>query len=58
MGFKAWLRGIHSHADHLQAYLDEYTYRYNRSFMKEGIFDNLLNRMVQGAPCGYKQIIS
>lgn len=58
MGFKAWLRGTHSKVDHIQAYLDEYCYRYNRSFMKEGIFDNLLKRMVVGKPCPYKMIIT
>lgn len=58
MGFKSWLRGIHGHAKHIQGYLDEYCYRFNRSFMKEGIFDNLLNRMVQGSPVTYKIIIS
>lgn len=58
MGIKAWLRGIHSQVSNLQPYLDEYAYRYNRSFMKENIFDNLLNRMVAGAPRSYKQIIT
>lgn len=58
MGFKLWLKGIHGHATHLQGYLDEYCYRFNRSFMKEGIFDNLLTRMVRGAPCPYKMIIA
>ena len=38
MLFKAWLRGTHHAVDHLQAYLDEYTYRFNRSMMKVGIF--------------------
>ena len=38
MLFKAWLRGTHHAVDHLQAYLDEYTYRFNRSVMKVGIF--------------------
>ena len=28
MGFKSWLRGIHHHAKHLQAYVDEYSYRF------------------------------
>lgn len=58
MGFKAWLRGIHSHVEHLQPYLDEYCYRFNRSFMKEAIFDNLLNKMISHKPCTYKMIIS
>lgn len=56
MGFKAWLRGIHSHAELLQGYLDEYCYRFNRSFMKEEIFDNLLNKLMEHKPCPYKLI--
>jgi len=58
MGFKGWLRGIHHHANHLQAYIDEYTYRFNRCNMKETIFDNLFNRMINTNPCPYKEIIS
>jgi hypothetical protein len=57
MGFKSWLRGIHHHAKHLQSYINEYTYRFNRSFMKENIFDNLLKRMLNAKPCPYKLII-
>lgn len=58
MGFKGWLRGMHHHAFHLQAYIDEYTYRFNRHFMKEKIFDNLLNRMMNTKPYTYKMINS
>jgi hypothetical protein len=58
MGFKGWLRGIHHHAEHLQSYIDEYTYRFNRSFMKEGLFENLMNRMILGKPLTYKMISS
>ena len=58
MGFKGWLRGIHGHAQHLQAYLDEYCYRFNRHKMKEGIFENLINRMIVEKPYSYKQIIT
>ena len=50
MGLKGWLRGIHHHVENLQAYLDEYSYRFNRNFMKKGIFDNLLSRMMICAP--------
>lgn len=57
MGFKGWLRGIHHHATHLQAYINEYTYRFNRNFMKANIFDNLLNRMMLAEPYPYKMII-
>lgn len=57
MGFKGWLRGMHHHANHLQAYINEYTYRFNRNFMKANIFDNLLNRMINAKPYPYKSII-
>jgi hypothetical protein len=57
MGFKGWLRGIHHHAEHLQAYIDEYTYRFNRNFMKKGLFENLINRMINEKPHTYKMII-
>lgn len=56
MMFKAWLRGTHHSVRNLQAYIDQYTYRFNRHFMKEEIFDNLMKRMVQRKPCNYKQI--
>ncbi|SHF65687.1 Transposase zinc-ribbon domain-containing protein [Mariniphaga anaerophila] len=58
MGFKGWLRGMHHQVEYLQAYIDEYCYRFNRSFMKEGIFDNLLQKMVETPPVTYKQIIA
>jgi len=56
MMFKAWLRGVHHSVKNLQAYVDEYTYRFNRSFMKENIFDNLLERMMKTQPTPYKKI--
>ena len=58
MNFKGWLRGVHHHVDDLQEYINEYTYRFNRSFMKENIFVNLMKRMVTANPCTYKMIIS
>jgi len=58
MMFKAWLRGVHHSVKHLQAYLDEYTYRFNRHKMKEGIFENLMARMVGKPPHPYKMIIN
>ncbi|MDR3189278.1 MAG: IS1595 family transposase, partial [Prevotellaceae bacterium] len=50
MMFKAWLRGIHHSVADLQAYIDEYTYRFNRSFMNAAIFDNLILRMIKAKP--------
>ena len=58
MGFKGWLRGIHHRVEHLQSYIDEYCYRFNRSNMQEGIFDNLLRRMIFAQPLPYKLIIA
>ena len=43
MTLKSWLRRTNHHARDLQDYLDEYSYRFNRSFMKDPIFDHLLN---------------
>lgn len=57
MLFKSWLRGVHHHVHDLQEYINEYTYRFNRSFMKENIFDNLLLRMVKAPPAPYKSLI-
>lgn len=54
MGFKGWLRGIHHHAELLQSYINEYTYRFNRHFMKANIFDNLIDRMMTAEPYPYK----
>jgi hypothetical protein len=51
MLLKSWLRGMHHHVNDLQDYLNEYCYRFNRFNLKKGIFDNLMNRMVQAPPC-------
>lgn len=53
---KSWLRGIHHHTSekHLQAYLDEYCYRFNRHGSKDSIFKNVVDRMVWHSPWNYK----
>jgi len=51
MLFKSWLRGIHHRVTDLQAYIDEYTYRFNRHFMNASIFDNLILRMIKANAC-------
>jgi DNA-binding transcriptional regulator GbsR (MarR family) len=55
---KSWLRSTFSwmHEGHIEKYLDEYSYRLNRSNSKETIFDNLINRMIESKPLTYKQI--
>lgn len=50
MGLKSWLRGMHHSVKHIQAYLNEYVYRFNRHFMKGEIFDNLMIRMIHHKP--------
>ncbi len=52
MGLKQWIRGIYHKvsSEHLQSYLNEYTYRFNRSIFKETIFDNLIQRMLKEQP--------
>ena len=57
MNFKGWPRGLHHHVRDLQDYINEYTYQFNRSFMKGNIFDNLMNRMIKTTPYTYKKII-
>ncbi len=56
---KAGLRSVYSWMDefHLEKYLDEFSYRLNRSIHKQTIFDNLINRMMNAKHIGYKQII-
>jgi hypothetical protein len=52
MNIKGWLRGIHHHCskEHLQGYLDEYHYRYNRRNNMGTIFDSTIKRMVVEKP--------
>jgi len=56
MGFKAWLRGIHSSVRDLQKYLDEYCYRFNRNRSGGNIFNLLLKRMVNYPPKTSREI--
>lgn len=48
MNIKGWLRGIHHHCSkkHMQKYLDEYHFRYNRRSNMGTIFDVLIRKMV------------
>jgi len=52
MNFKGWLRGIHHHCSktHMQGYLDEYCFRYNRRNNLDTIFHKLAERMVLSMP--------
>ena len=57
MMFKSWVRGTHHSVMYLQPYINEYTYRFNRHKMKEGIFENLMRRMVDKPPYPYKEFM-
>ena len=56
---KSWLRSTFSwvHKEHIQKYLDEFSYRINRSIYKENIFDLLINRMMNTQRVLYQDII-
>lgn len=53
MNIKGWLRGIHHHCskEHMQDYLNESHFRYNRRSNMDTIFDVLIRKMVN-----YKEI--
>lgn len=52
MNLKGWLRGIHHHCskEHLQGYLNEYHYRYNRRNNMNTMFDLLVKKMIDNKP--------
>lgn len=52
MNIKGWLRGIHHHCSekHIQGYLDEYHYRFNRRSYMGTMFDLLIQKMVVNTP--------
>jgi transposase-like protein len=56
---KSWLRTIHSwvHPGHIDSYLDEFSFRINRSIFKKTIFHKIIERVVQGEHLSYKSII-
>ena len=52
MLLKNGLRGVHHgvSAKHLQAYLDEYTFRYNNSRDRRGMFNAMISRVQKASP--------
>ncbi len=55
MMFKAWLRGTHHHCTHLQKYIDEFCYRFNRLKNQDSLFHKLIERMVFNQPLFYQK---
>jgi transposase-like protein len=57
---KMWLRGTYNclPSKHLQKYLDEFIFRFNRRWKLENIFDKLLVRCIMNHPCTYAELIA
>lgn len=58
MNLKGWLRGIHHHCskEHIQGYLNEYHFRYNRRNNLTEIFNTIVKRMVGNEPVRLAEI--
>ena len=55
---KMWLRGTFSHypEKHIQPYLDEFVFRFNRRWRLENIFDKLINRCILTTTITYTEL--
>ncbi len=60
MNIKGWLRGIHHHCskEHIQDYLNEYHFRYNRRSNMDTIFNMLVKRMVKNDKISTKSSVA
>ena len=56
---KGWIRGIYHwiSEDHIQGYLDEYCFRFNRHLFKDAIFNTLVGRMMIHQPVSCASLI-
>ena len=55
---KTWLRGTFHGVStkHLQRYLDEFVYRFDRRWREEQLFASVLRRATQAGPCPYYRL--
>jgi len=55
---KSWMRSTYSwvHENHIEKYLNEYSFRINRSIYKQTIFHKLIERMMDHEPVTYQMI--
>jgi len=58
--FKNWLRGVHSYCnkEHLQKYIDEYFFRFNRRNHRTSILEKIIQRCVSHKPVTHAMISS
>lgn len=56
MGMKSWLRGQHHYVKNLQAYLDEYVWRFNRHGETKSLFTDLLRTTIHKPHYSYSLI--
>lgn len=56
MMLKGWLRGIYHHCKDLQAYLNEFNYRFNRLKYPKYLFHNLIVRMMEHPLTTYQNL--
>ncbi len=56
---KSWIRTIYSwvHPEHIEKYLNEFSFRINRSLFKDTIFNKIIERAVMAKHISYKEII-
>ncbi len=57
---KSWIRTIYSwvHPEHVDSYLDEFSFRINRSQFKYSIFHKMMERVILGKHISYQEIIA
>ena len=58
MNMKGWLRGIHHKCGehHYQKYLDEYCFRTNRRNTEQGLFANIIAKVVKMKTLTFKEL--
>ena len=57
---KIWLRGAFHGVSgkHLQRYLDEFVYRFDRRWREGELFGFVLSRAARGEPCPYRRLVA
>ncbi|MCA1751116.1 MAG: IS1595 family transposase [Cryomorphaceae bacterium] len=58
--FKNWLRGVHSYCnkEHLEEYIDEYFFRFNRRNHRQSILNKAIERMIIHKPMTRKTLLN